>query len=948
MADNGKDAQEKSHELRRRAEETFAERHKAAKGEAAREPERDSLLHELQVHQIELEIQNENLRQAQTALEVAKERYFALYDLAPVGYVTLDRHGIITEANLTFSALVGTDRSRVKGTRLSRYLAPEDADACYTFMKSLLDAGEPQSLEARLVKSDGSHTWMKMDGRVPPDTAGERKLIYITMVDITDRKRAEEALRLSEERYRGFFENAVLGIYQTTPDGRILAANPATVRMMGYDTFEDLARQNLEEEGFEPRYPRSLFKERVEADGQVTGLESAWKRRDGSTLWVRENARAVRDETGRTLLYEGTVEDITDLKQAQEALRESEAILNETGFIARIGGWEHDLITGRATWTKALYDIDELESGPPPGPNEHLDQYPPRDRAILAEAYRRAVETGEPFDLELQVYTAKRHLIWSRVIGRPIMQDGKCIRMAGTFQDTTKRKEAEEVLRQSEEKYRTLFENMAQGAFFQRADGTVTEGNPATLEMFGLTREEFLDRTSRNPLWKVIHEDGSDFSGDQHPSMQALQTGKPIRNVVAGVFNPRKKGYVWLSINAIPQFREGEDTPYQVFVTLHDITERRQAEAALRESEERLALAASGTRIGMYEGNIATGEILGTEQVARLLGLRTTTTTTFSQRYQYHDWRERVYPEDLPLLEAELQRRAGDGAISEVEYRVVWPDGSTHWIADRGVFQYGADGRPTRRLGVVMDITERKKAEQRLVEYQGRLRELATELTLAEERERRRLVMWLHDEISQRLALLKLSLQSLNASVRGPAMRQPMEKICGEIEGIIADAHSLTFELSNPVLYEAGFANAVESWLAEYVHDRHGLAYTFQSDDLRGSIDAEVSVALFRSVRELLANVIKHAKSTRVDVRVRGVGDRVEVTIRDDGVGFEPSRVGHGDSQAGGYGLFSIQERLECLGGGIDIESAPGRGTRVSIAAPMRSRRKLRGKETLR
>ena len=135
--------------------------------------------------------------------------------------------------------------------------------------------------------------------------------------EIAERKEADE-------RYRGIFENAVLGLYRTTPDGRILAANPALLRMLGFSSFEALAQRKLEEnEGYEPQYPRSAFVERIERDGQIVGLESAWKRQDGATLFVRESARVIRDADGRTLYYEGTVEDIAERKRAENGLRRS-------------------------------------------------------------------------------------------------------------------------------------------------------------------------------------------------------------------------------------------------------------------------------------------------------------------------------------------------------------------------------------------------------------------------------------------------------------------------------------------------------------------------------------------------------------------------------------------------------------------------------------------------
>jgi PAS domain S-box-containing protein len=131
--------------------------------------------------------------------------------------------------------------------------------------------------------------------------------------------------------------------------------------------------------------------------------------------------------------------------------------------------------------------------------------------------------------------------------------------------------------------FQSLFDNMAQGAFLQNADGTMSDVNPAALELFGLKRNEFLGRTSHTPDWRVISENGQPLHPEDHPSMSALANGKPVQGIIAGVFNPQRNSYVWMEINAIPLYREGETTPYQVFVTLHDITGRRLMEEELKE-----------------------------------------------------------------------------------------------------------------------------------------------------------------------------------------------------------------------------------------------------------------------------------------------------------------------------------------------------------------------------
>lgn len=161
----------------------------------------------------------------------------------------------------------------------------------------------------------------ELEQRVAERTAELREANRVLKEQIEERERIEEALRESEARFRSLFENATIGLYRTTPDGRILLANPALIRMLGYSSFEEIARRNLETEGFEPSYSREQFRDSLEQKGLIIGLESSWTKRDNTVISVRESARTIRDPAGNVIYYEGTVEDITERKRAEEALR---------------------------------------------------------------------------------------------------------------------------------------------------------------------------------------------------------------------------------------------------------------------------------------------------------------------------------------------------------------------------------------------------------------------------------------------------------------------------------------------------------------------------------------------------------------------------------------------------------------------------------------------------
>lgn len=209
---------------------------------------------------------------------------------------------------------------------------PQDLDRITREIKDYQTQGVDHfQQEYRIVAKDGRVHWVDDRTVTVRDAQGRITHHDGIIIDITERKDAEQALRESEERFRSLFENAVMGLYRTTPDGQWIMANSALLRMLGYPSFEELARRGVVSEASTKLYPRSTFMEHIEHEGQVVGFEAAWPKADGSSLFIRESARAVRDQAGNTLYYEGTVEDITERKKAEAEREELLADLMHRG-----------------------------------------------------------------------------------------------------------------------------------------------------------------------------------------------------------------------------------------------------------------------------------------------------------------------------------------------------------------------------------------------------------------------------------------------------------------------------------------------------------------------------------------------------------------------------------------------------------------------------------------
>ena len=239
-----------------------------------------------------------------------------------------------------------------------------------------------------------------------------------------------------------------------------------------------------------------------------------------------------------------------------------------------------------------------------------------------------------------------------------------------------------------------------------------------------------------------------------------------------------------------------------------------------------------------------------------------------------------------------------------------------------------------RFSNVFLDVTEAKKAERTMLEYQKRLRSLTSELALAEERERRRIAIGLHDDVGQSLVMTKFALQSLGETA-DQATAASLRGICDRIDGLIDNVRELCFELSDNILYEVGFKEAVEAYLMREIQRKCGITCRSSAKGDFSRLNHDMRAVLFRNVRELLTNVTKHAHAKNVDVRLTSGKRTLSITVSDDGIGFEPTELCDAGKEHAHFGLFSVAGQLNSLGGRLGIHSAPGRGTRILMTVPL-------------
>ncbi len=500
--------------------------------------------------------------------------------------------------------------------------------------------------------------------------------------------------------------------------------------------------------------------------------------------------------------------------------------------------------------------------------------------------------------------------------------DGNVVKILGVSVDITARKHIEEHLRDSEERYRLLVQNVPDIIYTLDRNGHVTSVNDYCLELLGYEESELLGRHFR----EVIHPDDVEMALRSFQQAASAKDPEPAGVSYTIRILSKDGRTIWVSVDSSMTFDEKGEFVQEQGVA-RDITAQRAAQEEIGRLTSAVGQSIDGIGIGDLEPRL----VYVNEAFARMHG---------------YSPEEMIGMKVVDLFNAEQMKQYTTG-IEQLEARGSWEGEIGHVRKDGTFFPAYMSvtllrddaGNPTGILAIARDITARNEAKEKLLAYQEQLRSLASTLSATEERERRRIADGLHDRVGQLLGIAVMRLEKLKGAAPSPRLADDLGEVGKLIHEALEATRSLTFELSSPVLHELGVGAAV-NWLAEQMQKEHGIRITVSAAGTGKAPDEEARALLYRAARELLLNVVKHADARNAAVSIRRDGKGTRIRVEDDGGGFDLATVGSGWQANKGFGLFSIRERLERLGGSLKVQSEPGKGTQVTLTLPLGGRSK--------
>ncbi len=556
----------------------------------------------------------------------------------------------------------------------------------------------------------------------------------------------------------------------------------------------------------------------------------------------------------------------------------------------------------------SLQDLHPLEERP--FPEEKLRQAGDTEGLLLETSQQRQDGATFPVEISLNLLEIDGQKFYQAII-----------------RDVTSRKQAEEALRRSEASLAEAQRIAHLGKW--KLDLRQNRGiwSDETYRMFGLKpRESVL--TYENFL-SFIHPD--DLTVVKQQVAEALKSGQ---------YGPYDFRVVWRDgtiryLNSRGEVHyDSEGRPLRLVGTAQDVTERKLAEEALRRSEASLAEAQRIAHLGSWEWNSTTDKIIWSEEVFRIYGL-----TQQSPPLSYEAFLRYLHPEDLQKVKNKVAAALKGEEPYCIDFRIIRPDGMVRILHNEAEVTFGNSGKAVSLIGIVQDITERQQAEEALRRSEESLRQLTEQLWTAQETERRRISLLLHDELGQALMLFKFQLKAIKDKLRKEKSTSANDclDMLQYLDGLIQMVRLLSRDLNSPdILEDLGFQGAIRYLIEEVGKNFHIQAGKVSIAKIDPLFSPEALISIYRIFQESLMNIARHAYASQFSINVKKKQDHVSFMIQDNGTGFDKMSVMGQNRANPGLGIPSMEERVRSLGGSMDIQTEPGAGTRISFDLPIK------------
>jgi len=532
-------------------------------------------------------------------------------------------------------------------------------------------------------------------------TLDGKKVVMSIVRDITERKQAEQALKESEEKYHNLYRNAALGIFHSTFEGKFIDVNPALVKMFGYNSSEELLNlvTSISDQIYAEPPKRDAVNTRAMEAGGFVRTENLYRRKDGSLWHGMLHMRIVPEQDSKPSYFEGFIEDITERKQAEQALAYERQRLSSILEGTNVGTWEWNIQTGETIfnerWAGIIgYSLNEIS----PVNIETWVKYTHQDDLKLSDELLEKHFKGELdyYECEARMKHKNGEWIWILDRGRVHQWDeeGKPILMSGTHQNINNRKNAEEALRESERRHRTILQTAMDGFWLIDLQGHVLEVNETYCRMSGYKEQELLEMC-------ISDLEVNEAEIDTAAHMQKIIKQKEDRFESK---HRRKDGSLF-DVEISVQYNPNDGGRLVAF--LHDITERKLANKALHESEENYKNLVQHSPDIIYKFSNTKGGLFWSERVKEILGY---SPEEFINNP--HLWNNSIHPEYQKSVQKAIKEYL-NGATYDIEYCIKTKDGKWIWLHDYFMHKT-KKGNELIIEGLATDITERKKLEDEL------------------------------------------------------------------------------------------------------------------------------------------------------------------------------------------------------------------------------------------